>query len=612
MRFILALCDRVCYDLNVYLTDNIKVQIEKEWRKYNAPEGIEVRMLLGLHVKNFAIIDEVELDFRDNLNILSGETGSGKSILIGSLNCALGGRVSKEMIRKDAEFAYVELCFRSEDECVKRVFEKYELPEDDGQILISRRIMQNGRSVVKVNGEPTTQAAVKELAEYLLDVHGQHEHQSLLYKKNHLEILDRFAKKQEESVLPALREAYQEYSRCKKALQEEQVDEAARQREISLLEYECNEIEAAELSVGEEEELQARYRILSNQRQITEAINQVYQLTAEQDGSAAELVQHAWKSVDRIAELDERIGGMRDTLSDIESMLSDFNREVSAYLSDLQDEDTEELSTVSARLDLIHHLESKYGKDEAAVLKYLAEAREKLNKYADYDNYIAELERKKIAAEASVIKYSEELSAIRKEAAVALAEQITEALNELNFLQVEFTIQLAKSAAYSANGNDEAEFMISLNPGETPAPLAKIASGGELSRIMLGIKSVLADKDAIETLIFDEIDSGISGRTAQKVAERLAVIAKNHQVICITHLPQIAAMADSHYLIEKQSDGAKTATDVILLSEEAVTEELARMLGGVTVTDSVLQSAREMRELAESVKKSLRNPLKNE
>ncbi len=574
---------------------------------YNAPDEIEVRMLLGLHVKNFAIIDEVELDFRDNLNILSGETGSGKSILIGSLNCALGGRISKEMIRKDAEFAYVELCFRSEDEGVKRVFEKYELPEDDGQILISRRIMQNGRSVVKVNGEPTTQAAVKELAEFLLDVHGQHEHQSLLYKKNHLEILDRFAKKQEEAVLPLLKEAYQEYSHCKKALQEEQVDEAARQREISLLEYECNEIEAAALSVGEEEELQTRYKILSNQRQITEAINQVYQLTAEQDGSAAELVQHAWKSVDRIAELDERIGGMRDTLSDIESMLSDFNREVSAYLSDLQDEDTEELSTVSARLDLIHHLESKYGKDEAAVLKYLTEAQEKLNKYADYDNYIAELERKKIAAETSVIKYSEELSAIRKEAAVGLAEQITEALKELNFLQVEFSIQLTKSGTYSANGNDEAEFMISLNPGEAPAPLAKIASGGELSRIMLGIKSVLADKDAIETLIFDEIDSGISGRTAQKVAERLAVIAKNHQVICITHLPQIAAMADSHYLIEKQADGAKTATNVVLLSEETVTEELARMLGGVTVTDSVLQSAREMREMAESVKKSLRS-----
>ncbi len=564
-------------------------------------------MLLGLHVKNFAIIDEVELDFRDNLNILSGETGSGKSILIGSLNCALGGRVSKEMIRKDAEFAYVELYFHSDDEGVKRVFEKYELPEDAGQILISRRIMQNGRSVVKVNGEPTTQAAVKELAELLLDVHGQHEHQSLLYKKNHLEILDRFAKKQEESVLPALKEAYLEYSRCKKALQEEQVDEAARQREISLLEYECNEIEAAALVIGEEEELQARYKVLSNQRQITEAINQVHQLTAEQDGSAAELVQHAWRSVDRIAELDERIGGMRDTLSDIESMLSDFNREVSAYLSDLQDEDMEELGSVSTRLDLIHHLESKYGKDEAAVLKYLAEAQEKLNKYADYDNYIAELERKKTAAEASLVQYSEALGAIRKEAAVVLSEQITAALKELNFLQVEFSIQLTKSSTYSANGNDEAEFMISLNPGEVPAALAKIASGGELSRIMLGIKSVLADKDAIETLIFDEIDSGISGRTAQKVAERLAVIAKNHQVICITHLPQIAAMADSHYLIEKQSDGAKTATDVVLLSEDASTEELARMLGGVTITDSVLQSAKEMRGLAESVKATLRN-----
>jgi len=566
-------------------------------------------MLLGLHVKNFAIIDEVELDFRDNLNILSGETGSGKSILIGSLNCALGGRVSKEMIRKDAEFAYVELYFHSEDNGVKAVFEKYELPENDGQILISRRIMQNGRSVVKVNGEPTTQAAVKELAEYLLDVHGQHEHQSLLYKKNHLEILDRFAKKQEESVLPQLKEAYQEYSRCKKALLEEQVDETARQREISLLEYECNEIEAAALVVGEEEELQARYKVLSNQRQITEAINQVHQLTAEQDGSAAELVQHAWRSVDRIAELDERIGGMRDTLSDIESMLSDFNREVSAYLSDLQDEDMEELGSVSARLDLIHHLESKYGRDEEAVLQYLAVSQEKRNKYADYDNYIAELERKKSEAEALLMQYSEELGAIRKDAAQSLAEQITDALRELNFLQVEFSIQLSKSNTYSANGNDEAEFMISLNPGETPAALAKIASGGELSRIMLGIKSVLADKDAIETLIFDEIDSGISGRTAQKVAERLAVIARNHQVICITHLPQIAAMADSHYLIEKQSDGAKTATNVALLSEESSTEEIARMLGGVTITDSVLQSAKEMRELAESVKKSLRKDL---
>ena len=418
--------------------------------------------------------------------------------------------------------------------------------------------------------------------------------------------MDRFAKRQEETVLPALKEAYMEYSRCKKALQEEQVDETVRQREISLLEYECNEIVSAALIPGEEEELQARYKVLSNQRQITEAISQVHQLTAEQDGSAAELVQHAWRSVDRIAELDERIGGMRDTLSDIESMLNDFNREVSVYLSDLQDEDMEELSHVSARLDLIHHLESKYGKDETAVLEYLAKAQEKLDKYADYDSYIADLERKKAAAETLLIQYSEELGTIRKEAAVILAEQITEALKELNFLQVEFSMQLTKSNDYSATGNDEAEFMISLNPGEIPAPLGKIASGGELSRIMLGIKSVLADKDAIETLIFDEIDSGISGRTAQKVAERLAVISKNHQVICITHLPQIASMADSHYLIEKQSDGEKTATNVILLSDEAGTTEIARMLGGVTITDSVLQSAKEMRMLAASVKTSLR------
>lgn len=563
-------------------------------------------MLLGLHVKNFAIIDEVTLDFREHLNILSGETGSGKSIVIGSLNCALGGRVSKEMIRKDADYAYVELSFYSKEEAVRRIFEKYELLEDDGQILISRRIQSSGRSVVKVNGEPTTQAAVKELAEALLDVHGQHEHQSLLYKKNHLEIIDRFAKKQEEPVLSLLRKAYQEYSNCRKALLEERVDEAARQREISLLEYECEEIAAAQLIVGEEEELQLRYKLLSNQQRIMEAVSKAYQLTAEQEGAASQLLQHAWRSLDHVAALDHRLCDMRDALSDIESMLSDFNREASGYLSDVKEEDGEELSRISNRLDVIHHLESKYGKDEQAVLAYLSQAEEKRSKYADYDNYIAGLEERLRVAEGELTKHCEALCVIRREAAKQLCELITAALRELNFLQVIFQIHMTKTERMSANGNDEAEFLISLNPGEEAAPLSKIASGGELSRIMLGIKSVLADKDAIETLIFDEIDSGISGRTAQKVSERLAVIAKNHQVICITHLPQIASMADSHYLIEKTTDGTKTTTGVRLLDEEASFFELSRMLGGVTITPAVLESAKEMRALADEVKDRLR------
>lgn len=563
-------------------------------------------MLQRLYVKNFAIIDEIEIDFRNCLNIMTGETGSGKSIVIGSINCALGGKVAKEMIRQEAEYAYVELEFVSERQEARDFLKKYELPEENGQYTISRRIMQNGRSIVKVNGETSTQAAVKELAEVLLDIHGQHEHQSLLYKKNHLMILDRFAAKREETVLPHLQSAYREYSNAKKTLQEENKDSASRQREISLLEYECNEIRAAQLSPGEKDELTSKYKRLSNQKAIVEALGTCYRLTGQDTESAAENIGHGLRSLMKVSGMDEKISQMQESLTELENGLSDFNREISEYLSDMEEEgDT--LEEVSTRLDLIHHLESKYsrttsGSGEEAILEYLKEAEEKLEKYSDYDAYLSGLQHKLEAAEAELKKYSTELGRIRREEAGKLSVEITKALQELNFQQVKFEIRVEDTGTYSADGTEEAEFLVSLNPGEGVLPLAQIASGGELSRIMLGIKSVMADRDEIETLIFDEIDSGISGRTAQKVSERLAVISRQHQVICITHLPQIAAMADTHFTITKSTKNGRTSTNISSVDETESIEEIARLLGGAKITESVLQNAREMKELAQELK----------
>lgn len=562
-------------------------------------------MLLELHVKNFALIDEADLNFRDNLNILTGETGSGKSILIGSVTCALGGRVSKEIVRDGAEYASVELVFESDSREAAEILAKYELPDDAGQFIISRRIQNTGRSITKINGEPCSQSAVKELAECLLDIHGQHEHQSLLYKKNHLIMLDDFAKQAEKEVSEPLRNAYKTFVECRKALEAEESDPSQRQRETDLLEFECREIRAAELKPGEKAELSAKYRVLSNSRAILEGVSNCYRNLSESQGSAADNVSYALKALSRVSELDDRLRGFETELSDIENLLNDLNRELSDYLSDTEGSE-EELKEVSDRLDLIHHLESKYGDGEENILDYLAKSEEKLAKYADYDEYIAGLELKKNAAERQLADLSEELSKIRKEEAEKLEQEISDALHELNFEQTRFKIEVSDSGTYTANGRDDVEFLISMNPGEPLMPLAKIASGGELSRIMLGIKSVLADRDSIGTLIFDEIDTGISGRTAQKVSERLAVIAKKHQVLCITHLPQIASMADSHYLIEKSTDGVRTKTTVTELSESESRDEIARLLGGARITESVISNASEMKALAKEVKENLK------
>lgn len=559
-------------------------------------------MLLNLHVKNLAIIDEVEVYFSDNLNILSGETGAGKSIVIGSINIALGAKVPKDIIRKGADYALVELVFQVEDINCIEALKELDVSMQDNQVIISRKIM-NGRSVSKVNGEIVPTSLLKDIAALLIDIHGQHEHQSLIHKRTHLNILDRYAKEEIKDLKEKVAHSFQIYRNALNELNDASVDEDKRIREISFLEYEINEIESARLKEGEDEELTVQYKKLSNANTIVEGLSSVYQLTGNEDsGSVSDSIGQASKILSKMENYDNEVTQFTNFMSDLEDMIHDFNRNIKDYLEQIN-VDREELNITSERLDLIHNLKSKYGNTISDILRYCEESKTRLEKYLDYDNYINQL-RKKVEIERTNLEdLSYRLSEIRKRNASKLSFDIREALIDLNFLDVRFDMNFATFSDFTYNGIDDAEFLISTNPGEDMKPLGKIASGGELSRIMLAIKSILANNDSIETLIFDEIDVGVSGRTAQKVSEKLAVIAKNHQVLCITHLPQIAAMADEHYIIEKKASENSTTTKIRQLDESESIQELARMLSGAELTETVIQNAREMKDLASNTKK---------
>ena len=558
-------------------------------------------MLCSLHVKNFAIIDEVEVFFQNHLNIMTGETGAGKSILIDSINFALGAKTTKDIIRKDSEYALVELVFQSDRKEVFQLMQQNDITLCDDQILISRKLLQNGRSINKVNGENVTTQILKDIAGYLLDIHGQHEHQSLLYPNVHLNMVDRFAKEEAYSYKEKIAKLYTEYNKLKEELENSVVDEDKRLRELSFLEYEMKEISEAKLKISEDEVLQSEYKRLSNASNIAESLSNAYSATSEDNDSASTNISRAVKQLQKVASLDDKLNGLLLQMNDIESLMNDFNRDVAEYIDHLSDT-SEELIQVEERLNLINHLKAKYGNRIEDILTYYKKCEEKKAKYEAYDEYLHELTQKIKIQEEIMQKVCEQLSIIRKEKAKILSERLTQALVDLNFLDVQFDIQFKQLDHYTVNGFDEIEFVISTNPGEPMRPLAKVASGGELSRIMLAIKSVMAKKDDISTLIFDEIDVGISGRTAQKVSEKLGILAKEHQILCITHLPQIAAMADTHYVIEKNTDGQTTNTKIRQLKEEEAISELARILGGAKITQNVLNSAKEMKSLAYSIK----------
>ena len=558
-------------------------------------------MLFNIHVKNMALIQEVDMHLDHGLNILTGETGAGKSIIIGSVNVALGASSFRGFVKDEAKEALVELVFTVEDDKVRRALEAMDVSVQEDQVILTRKLV-GGRSISKINGETVTVSQIKKAARYLIDICGQHEHQSLLQKTHHLDILDEFAGQKLRALKEKNRGLYREYSQWKEKQKEMDQDEASRAKEADFLEFEIREIEEANLREGEDEELEARYRKMSNARRLLESVTECYRLTGYEQSGAGEQCGRGVQALSSVLGLDGELEELNRQLEDIDNLLNDFNRELSAYVDGLAfDED--DFTAVEERLNLYNHLKAKYGNSVEKILEYQEEKKERLSILQDFEAHRAHIQMKLEESKERLVQNSLMLTQMRKEAAKDLEKRIREGLEDLNFLEVEFVIHFDELSEPGANGKDDVSFLISTNPGQPPRPLWQVASGGELSRIMLAIKAVMADQDDTDTLIFDEIDAGISGRTAQKVAEKLAVIAKSRQVICITHLAQIAAMADRHYVIEKKVQEGDAITGIRMLDESEITEELARILGGAQITETVRKSAIEMKEMADRTKK---------
>ena len=557
-------------------------------------------MLQYLHVKNLALIDEIEVEFGRGLNILTGETGAGKSIILGSVNLALGGRYTKDILRQGTRYGLVELTFSVESERQIRRLKELDVYPEDGFVTLQRRLME-GRSVSKINGETVQMATLKAVSAILIDIHGQHEHQSLLYKKNHLAIVDAFAgeetKKQKEKVA----ETWQQYKGKIRELSEAGTNGSERAKELAFLKFEVDEIVRAELKEHEDEELESCYRRKCNGKKIAQSVAECYQYTGEDGESASEKLGRALRTLSEAVDADEQLSQLYTQLADVDNLLNDFNHELAEYQKNCEFSD-EEFYETEKRLNEINHLKTKYGNSYEEIMSYCKKQEERIGILENYDTYMQELEKSCEQLSQKYLELAGKLSALRQKKAKMLEKKIQKGLEDLNFEQVQFEIHFAEKKEYAKDGIDDVEFRISLNQGQPVKPLTEVASGGELSRIMLAIKAVMADKDEIETLIFDEIDVGISGRTAQKVSEKMALIGKEHQVICITHLAQIAAMADRHFLIEKKTEDAVTRTQIYPLNEENSVEELARILGGARITDTVMQSAREMKNLASQMK----------
>ncbi|MCR5474157.1 MAG: DNA repair protein RecN [Lachnospiraceae bacterium] len=551
-------------------------------------------MLQSIHVKNIALIDEVEIDLTDGLNILTGETGAGKSIIIDSVNFALGSRMPKDVVRDDSDYALCELVFSVEDEKTLSELRSHDIMLTDDQVILQRKIV-NGKSSCKVNGETVPASVIRQIAEHLIDIHGQHEHQSLLYRKNHKIILDSFCRDGFNNELCKLSSAYDSYKKILREYEQALSSKDSAAADLDFSRFVVNEIESAGIREGEDEELEDDFKRMNNSMKIMELVSGA-QLALSSDGeSASSMIGHALSLLRQVNDIDEGAGSVYEQLVSAEDVLGDAVRELGAYAEKLE-YSPEDYERVKERLDVINSLKMKYGHSISQINERLAEEFAKVEKLSDYETYLADLEDKKTKEYEELLKLCKKVSDMRKSEAATLEGEIAGALSALNFLDARFEIAITSDPEkIGADGYDEVEFLVSTNPGEELKPLTNVASGGELSRIMLAIKSVVAKRDNIGTLIFDEIDTGISGKTAQLVADRMADIAKAHQVIAVTHLPQIASHATTHFLIEKKAEGTHTSTGVHKLSYDDSIEELARMLAGESINDTARENARALK-----------------
>lgn len=552
-------------------------------------------MLEHLHIRNVALIKESEISFGDGLNILTGETGAGKSMIIDSLQFALGGRAGKDFLRHGEKQAAVEALFSVQSQALtEKLAENGIVPEEDGTLLITRTLSEAGKSVCRINGSTVTVGMLKEIAEDMIDIYGQHEHQSLLNPVKHIRLLDRFCG-------AGFGEAMEEYKNSRQRLKdlEKQLtiligDESQREQRMDMLLFQKEEIEAAELQEGEEDALLEQKKRLSSMERLIRLTGESVTLLYDGDDrapSACDQLGDALAKLREAAEYDAALSPLADALADGYAAVEDCARELKREAEE-QEADPEELERIEERLQLFYKLKRKYGGSIEAVLEFYEKAVQELEFLSNSSEKAAELSAKKAAEEKRLSALAETLTARRRATAEQMEEQIETALHDMEMKHARFHIQIEEKADWGADGKDKVEFLISANAGEPLKPLAKIASGGEMSRVMLALKTVLVDADEIGTFIFDEIDTGVSGRTARRVGEKMRFLGGKRQLLCITHLPQIAAMADNHFLIEKESDAGETVTRVTALDEEGAVREVARLMNDVTET--TLAAAREL------------------
>ncbi len=548
-------------------------------------------MLKFLHIENIAVIEHSDIEFKPGFNVLTGETGAGKSILIDAINAVLGERVSKDLIRNGCDNAVVTAVFGDIDSKTCEILKAYDItPDEDGNILISRKLSLNGKGIIKINGLPVTATILREIAQCLINIHGQHDNQALMVPENHLGYIDAIA--DNGKLINDYYTEFKNFNSIRKELKSLEMDEDEKARKIDILNYQINEIETAGIRAGEIEQLKSQLKIADSYEKTFKSLSSAEFILSGDDNNDGVLTQ--LRNANKHLALADIIDTQK--LNEALSLLEDFRAELGGFLNNSEYSSLDS-NEINQRLDYITRIVLKYGGSEESTIEFLANASRELDTIQMSDKRIIELSGLLDDSTEKLIALAEKLTQSRKKAALRFETQVCDILKELNMPNVKFAVDFQKGK-YTKLGCDCAEFMISANAGETLKPLHKIASGGELSRIMLAIKNVLADADNIGTMIFDEIDTGVSGRAAQKIAMKLRQVSEGRQVICVTHLAQIASQGDVHLFISKSVRDSKTYTEVSVLLDEKRVYEIARIMGGIEITDLQLQSAREMLEKA--------------
>lgn len=555
-------------------------------------------MLSVLHIENIAVIEQAEILFEGGFNVLTGETGAGKSIVIDAISAILGERTYRDVIRTGANRAFVSAIFTGIAE--NAWFTENAVPYDAQELQVQREIYADGRNVCRVNGRPVTVAALKKLGARLINIHGQHDSQQLFDEENHLVYLDAFAR--DDAEFSAYREAFEQWQAVRREMQKLTMDEAEKLRLVESLQYQIEEIRAADLIPGEEEQLKERRKVLQNAEKLADALRAADEALYGGDSSdgAAGLLSNAEHALSRVSSIGADMEALYQKISDLMYSVQDAADELRALRDDLSYSDGE-LEQIEERLDAIHKLKRKYGASVEDVLDYLAKSEQRLDEIAFASDRLEVLQKKQTQLQNQAVRLGEILREKRQAAAEAMQAQICDELRQLDMPKIQFVCEFS-SQEPTENGLDRVRFLMSANVGESLKPLSKVASGGELARIMLAMKQVLAQQDGVPTLIFDEVDAGVSGRAAQKVALKLWSVSKGRQVLCVTHLPQIAAMADAEFTVEKRVENERTFTSVIHLDEDGRQKELARLIGGSMVTETTLAGAGELLRLANEAK----------